>query len=35
VVDPLGDDFVRLGDAVERIVENLGLPTEVLKRPKA
>ena len=33
VVDPLGDDFVRLGGAVERIVENLGLPTEVLKRP--
>lgn len=34
VVDPLGDDFVRLGDAVERIVENLGLPTEVLEPPR-
>lgn len=33
VLDPLGDDFVRLGGAVERIVENLGLPVEVLKRP--
>lgn len=31
VVDPLGDDFLRLGAAVERIVEILGLPTEVLK----
>jgi DNA-binding MarR family transcriptional regulator len=31
VVDPLGDDFVRLGEAVERIVEVLGLPTTVLK----
>ena len=31
VIDPLGEDFVRLGDAVERIVETLGLPTEVLK----
>jgi len=31
VVDPLGDDFVRLGEAVERIVEALGLPTTLLK----
>ncbi|MBE8518890.1 MarR family transcriptional regulator [Amycolatopsis sp. H6(2020)] len=31
VTDPLGDDFVRLGDAVQRIVETLGLPTEILK----
>jgi DNA-binding MarR family transcriptional regulator len=30
VIEPLGDDFVRLGDAVERIVEVLGLPTKVL-----
>ncbi|MEV4050052.1 MarR family transcriptional regulator [Amycolatopsis sp. NPDC049688] len=30
VVDPLGEDFVRLGDAVARIVEKLGLPTEIL-----
>lgn len=30
VADPLGEDFVRLGDAVARIVENLGLPTELL-----
>lgn len=34
VVDPLGDDFVRLGGAVERIVETLGLPTEVLDEPR-
>ncbi|MGW5719953.1 MarR family winged helix-turn-helix transcriptional regulator [Amycolatopsis sp. NPDC003865] len=34
VIDPLGADFVRIGDAVERVVDNLGLPTEVLKRPK-
>ncbi|SEF20051.1 DNA-binding transcriptional regulator, MarR family [Amycolatopsis pretoriensis] len=34
VIEPLGADFVRLGDAVERVVDNLGLPTEVLKRPK-
>jgi DNA-binding MarR family transcriptional regulator len=32
VLDPLGDDFVGVGDAVGRIVETLGLPTEVLKR---
>ncbi|MGW4064554.1 MarR family winged helix-turn-helix transcriptional regulator [Amycolatopsis sp. NPDC004747] len=31
VLDPLGDDFVGVGDAVQRIVETLGLPTEVLK----
>ena len=31
VVEPLGEDFVRLGDAVERIVEVLGLPTTILK----
>ncbi|WP_206784845.1 MarR family winged helix-turn-helix transcriptional regulator [Amycolatopsis sp. MtRt-6] len=31
VIDPLGEDFLRLGDAVERIVETLGVPTEVLK----
>ncbi|WP_328451366.1 MULTISPECIES: MarR family winged helix-turn-helix transcriptional regulator [unclassified Amycolatopsis] len=31
VVEPLGDDFVRLGDSVERIVEILGLPTASLK----
>ena len=31
VMDPLGDDFVRVGDAVERIVKTLGLPTEILK----
>jgi DNA-binding MarR family transcriptional regulator len=31
VLDPLGDDFVPVGAAVERIVENLGLPTEILK----
>ncbi len=31
VVDPLGADFVRIGDAVARIVETLGLPTEILK----
>ncbi|WP_103349465.1 MarR family winged helix-turn-helix transcriptional regulator [Amycolatopsis sp. CA-128772] len=31
VLDPLGDDFLRLGDAVERIVAHLGLPTEILK----
>ncbi|RSM49048.1 MarR family transcriptional regulator [Amycolatopsis balhimycina DSM 5908] len=31
VVEPLGEDFVRLGDAVERIVEVLGLPTAILK----
>ena len=30
VVEPLGEDFVRLGDAVVRIVENLGLPTAIL-----
>jgi DNA-binding MarR family transcriptional regulator len=30
VVEPLGEDFVRLGDAVQRIVENLGLPTAIL-----
>jgi len=30
VVEPLGDDFVWLGAAVERIVEVLGLPTTVL-----
>ncbi|WP_033262888.1 MarR family winged helix-turn-helix transcriptional regulator [Amycolatopsis vancoresmycina] len=30
VLDPLGEDFVQLGDAVARIVENLGLPTELL-----
>ncbi|GAB3147886.1 MarR family winged helix-turn-helix transcriptional regulator [Amycolatopsis sp. NPDC004378] len=35
VLDPLGDDFARLGAAVERIVENLGLPTEVLKAPES
>lgn len=34
VVDPLGDDFVRLGDSVERIVTSLGLPTEVMKEPE-
>ncbi|MFJ7219212.1 MarR family winged helix-turn-helix transcriptional regulator [Amycolatopsis sp. NPDC098790] len=34
VIEPLGADFVRLGDAVGQIVETLGLPTEVLKRPK-
>ncbi|KDN16932.1 MarR family winged helix-turn-helix transcriptional regulator [Amycolatopsis rifamycinica] len=31
VTDPLGEDFVRVGRAVERIVEALGLPTEILK----
>jgi len=31
VVEPLGEDFVGLGDAVERIVEVLGLPTTLLK----
>jgi DNA-binding MarR family transcriptional regulator len=31
VVEPLGEDFVRLGDAVERIVEILGLPTAILQ----
>jgi len=31
VVEPLGEDFVRLGDAVERIVEVLGLPTSILE----
>jgi len=31
VMDPLGVDFVRVGDAVERIVETLGLPTEILE----
>ncbi|ADJ44722.1 MarR family transcriptional regulator [Amycolatopsis mediterranei S699] len=31
VLDPLGEDFVPVGAAVERIVENLGLPTEILK----
>ncbi|MCR6484955.1 MarR family transcriptional regulator [Amycolatopsis sp. OK19-0408] len=31
VVDPLGADFVPIGDAVAKIVETLGLPTEVLK----
>ncbi|WP_410616573.1 MarR family winged helix-turn-helix transcriptional regulator [Amycolatopsis sp. lyj-109] len=31
VADPLGDDFVRFGDAVARIVETLGLPTEILE----
>jgi DNA-binding MarR family transcriptional regulator len=31
VVEPLGEDFVRLGDAVERIVEVLGLPTAILE----
>jgi hypothetical protein len=31
VTDPLGDDFVRLGDAVARIVETPGLPTEILE----
>ncbi|WP_372662201.1 MarR family winged helix-turn-helix transcriptional regulator [Amycolatopsis kentuckyensis] len=35
VIEPLGADFVRLGDAAERVVENLGLPTEVHRRPKA
>ncbi|MEV7094825.1 MarR family transcriptional regulator [Amycolatopsis sp. NPDC051045] len=30
VVEPLGEDFVRFGDAVERIVKTLGLPTEIL-----
>ncbi|MGK3206387.1 MarR family winged helix-turn-helix transcriptional regulator [Amycolatopsis sp. MEPSY49] len=35
VIEPLGADFVRLGDAVQRVVENLGLPTEVHQRPKA
>jgi DNA-binding MarR family transcriptional regulator len=30
VVEPLGEDFVRLGDAVGRIVEVLGLPTAIL-----
>jgi DNA-binding MarR family transcriptional regulator len=34
VIDPLGEDFVGLGSAVDRIVENLGLPTEVLKEPE-
>lgn len=29
VVNPLGEDFLRLGEAVERIVKVLGLPTEV------
>jgi DNA-binding MarR family transcriptional regulator len=31
VVEPLGADFLRLGGAVERIVEVLGLPTTSLK----
>ncbi|MEU7785486.1 MarR family transcriptional regulator [Amycolatopsis sp. NPDC049159] len=35
VIEPLGTDFARLGDAAERIVENLGLPTEVFKRPQS
>jgi DNA-binding MarR family transcriptional regulator len=30
VVEPLGSDFARLGDAAERIVKVLGLPTSVL-----
>jgi DNA-binding MarR family transcriptional regulator len=30
VVEPLGEDFVRFGDAVERIVKTLGLPTGLL-----
>lgn len=34
VVEPLGEDFVRLGDAVERIVENLGVSTAVLGSPQ-
>jgi DNA-binding MarR family transcriptional regulator len=34
VIDPLGEDFAGLGSAVDRIVENLGLPTEVLKEPE-
>ncbi|WP_410592029.1 MarR family winged helix-turn-helix transcriptional regulator [Amycolatopsis sp. lyj-23] len=33
VTDPLGEDFLAVGDAVGRIVETLGLPTEVLKSP--
>lgn len=35
VVDPLGEDFVRLGDVVDRIVESLELPTEILEPPEA
>jgi DNA-binding MarR family transcriptional regulator len=31
VVEPMGEDFVRLGGAVERIVEVLGPPTTSLK----
>jgi DNA-binding MarR family transcriptional regulator len=35
VVEPMGEDFVRLGDAVERIVEVLGLPTAILEPVRA
>ncbi|MEU0535097.1 MarR family winged helix-turn-helix transcriptional regulator [Amycolatopsis tolypomycina] len=31
VIDPLGEDFLRVGLAVERVLENMGVPTEILK----
>ena len=33
VVDPLGDDFLPTGEALLRVVEVLGLPTESLAGP--